>query len=55
VETSLGTAPADCTVTGSAADLYRALWHRQSANALTVDGDRGVLDHFLDRVHVRWS
>ena len=55
VETSLGTGPADCTVTGSATDLYRALWHRKSANALTVDGDRGVLDLFLDRVHVRWS
>ena len=49
-----GTAQA-VAVTGSATDLYRALWHRKSANALTVDGDRGVLDLFLDRVHVRWS
>jgi uncharacterized protein (TIGR03083 family) len=46
---------ADCTVGGTAGDLYLALWNRKEAGGLTAEGDRGVLDLFLDRVHIRWS
>jgi MDMPI C-terminal domain len=45
----------DCSVRGAAADLYLALWNRTGPQALVVEGDRGVLGLFLDRVHVRWS
>jgi uncharacterized protein (TIGR03083 family) len=44
-----------CTLSGRAADLYRALWNRGGTDALEVEGDRGVLDVFLDGVQVRWS
>jgi uncharacterized protein (TIGR03083 family) len=46
---------ADCTITGVAGDLYLALWNRKDASDLAVEGDPGVLDLFLDRVHIRWS
>ncbi|MEV6006766.1 maleylpyruvate isomerase family mycothiol-dependent enzyme [Streptomyces sp. NPDC051976] len=36
--------PADCTVTGSAQDLYLALWNRGPYEKLTVAGDDGLLD-----------
>jgi uncharacterized protein (TIGR03083 family) len=36
--------PADCTVTGSAEDLYLALWNRGSYEKLTVSGDDELLD-----------
>ena len=57
VRTSPGSdqAGSDCVVAGPAGDLYLALWNRRPAFDLAVDGDRGVLDLFLDRVHVRWS
>jgi len=57
VRTSPGTdeVSSDCLVTGAADDLYLALWNRRPASSLAVDGDRSVLDLFLDRVHVRWS
>ena len=43
----------DCVVTGVAEDLYLALWNRQETSCLQVDGDRGVLDLFSERVTVR--
>jgi uncharacterized protein (TIGR03083 family) len=46
---------AACTVRGSAADLYLALWNRLGPEVLTVEGDPDVLGLFLDRVHVRWA
>jgi uncharacterized protein (TIGR03083 family) len=46
---------ADCVVAGCAHDLYLVLWSRGSASGLSVDGDSGILDLFLDRVNVRWS
>jgi len=54
VETRRDMHEADCHVIGPASDVYLALWSRQSVDGLTVTGDRGVLDLFLDRVHVRW-
>jgi len=47
--------PADCEVAGTAEDLYLALWNRRQASCLQLNGDRGVLDLFLDRVNIRWS
>ena len=50
-----GDGDAACTVTGTAGDLYLALWNRAGPGALTIDGDASVLDLFLERVNVRWS
>jgi uncharacterized protein (TIGR03083 family) len=46
---------ADCTIAGPAGDLYLALWNRKQSAGLAVEGDRSILDLFLDRVHIRWS
>jgi hypothetical protein len=43
-----------CTLSGRAADLYRALWNRGGADALEVEGDRSVLNVFLEGAQVRW-
>jgi uncharacterized protein (TIGR03083 family) len=45
----------DCSVRGTAADLYLALWNRSGPEDLIVAGDKAVLGLFLDTVHVRWS
>jgi uncharacterized protein (TIGR03083 family) len=50
-----GSGGAACTLRGTAADLYRALWNRTSPDALLVEGDRSVLDLFGETVQVRWS
>lgn len=50
-----GETRADCQISGGAADLYLALWNRQQAAGLDVDGDRDVLELFADKVRVRWS
>jgi uncharacterized protein (TIGR03083 family) len=47
--------PADCEVAGTAEDLYLALWNRRPASCLQLNGDRGILDLFLNRVNIRWS
>jgi uncharacterized protein (TIGR03083 family) len=46
---------AACTVRGSAADVYLALWNRTGAETLSVEGDRDVLALFSDAVQVRWA
>ncbi len=46
---------AACTITGTAGDLYLALWNRAGPTALAIEGDASVLDLFLTRVNVRWS
>jgi uncharacterized protein (TIGR03083 family) len=52
-----GTVPADDSVSGSAEDLYLALWNRTPWDTLTVTG--GPADRLADRwasgVHVRWT
>ncbi len=51
-----GPAPAaGCAVQAAACELYLALWNRTGADRLTVNGDPGVLDAFLDTVRIRWS
>jgi uncharacterized protein (TIGR03083 family) len=47
-------AAADCSVTGTAADLYLLLWNRRGAEGLDVRGDSGVLDAWRRGYHVRW-
>ncbi len=46
---------ADCSVGGTAPDLYLALWNRAGPEALAVEGDRAVLGLFLEQVQVRWN
>ncbi len=50
-----GTSGADCTVSGSASDVYMSLWNRLPSSALRTDGDAGVLTGFCDKLHIRWS
>ena len=45
---------AACTLSGRAADLYRALWNRGGTDALGVEGDHTVFGMFLEGVQVRW-
>ena len=48
-------ATANCQVSGTANDLYLALWHRLPITGLRIEGDAGVLDFFNDQVQVTWS
>jgi uncharacterized protein (TIGR03083 family) len=48
-------ATANCQVSGSANDLYLALWHRLPITGLSIEGDAGLLDFFNDQVRVTWS
>ncbi|HZC39386.1 MAG TPA: maleylpyruvate isomerase family mycothiol-dependent enzyme [Streptosporangiaceae bacterium] len=50
-----GTGPADCTVTGPAANLYLLLWNRDPGGEIEVSGDPGVLAGFRDELKVTWS
>jgi uncharacterized protein (TIGR03083 family) len=46
---------ADCTITGSASDIYLALWNRASLDALCISGDRSTIDLLRDNVQIRWG
>jgi MDMPI C-terminal domain len=48
------TGPADCDVTGPAADLYLMLWNRRGASGLDVRGDAGTLAAFREHFRVTW-
>jgi uncharacterized protein (TIGR03083 family) len=54
VTTTPGTQAADCEITGSASDLYSALWNRPPAVSPNVTGDSGLLTQFGDQVQIRW-
>ncbi len=45
----------DCSVSGTASDIYLALWNRGSLDALTIDGDRSLIDALRENVRIRWS
>lgn len=47
-------APADCTIRGSAADLYLLLWNREPAKQPEVTGDLAVMRLWRERARVRW-
>ena len=51
--TSSDDAGAACTVSGTADDLYLALWNRTGADDLAVEGDRAVLGQFSEAVRIR--
>jgi uncharacterized protein (TIGR03083 family) len=55
VETRRTSGDADCTVKGTASDLYLTLWNRLHPIALQTDGDASVLHDFCDKFHIRWS
>ncbi len=44
---------AACTVSGTAHDLYLALWNRLGADELAVEGDGDVLGQFFEGVRIR--
>jgi uncharacterized protein (TIGR03083 family) len=49
--------PADCTVTGPAAEVYLLLWNRRDPGdlpGLRLTGDPGVLDQWRRGVRVTW-
>jgi uncharacterized protein (TIGR03083 family) len=48
-------ADADCSVSGSASDLYLFLWNRGGRDSLSIDGDAQLLDAWRHDVRVRWS
>lgn len=45
----------DCTVRGTASDLYLLLWNRRSPDGLDVAGDATLLDLWRQGLRVRWS
>ena len=49
-----GDGPADCDITGPAADLYLLLWNRRDASGLDVRGDAGTLAGFREHFRVTW-
>ena len=54
-ETVRRAADADCVVSGSASDIYLALWNRCSLDNLTIEGDRTAIDLLRDSVRIRWG
>jgi len=49
-----GDAPADCTVSGPASDLYLFLWNRRPVRPPVVTGDARVLELWRSGAQVRW-
>jgi hypothetical protein len=47
--------PADCAVTGAAAELYLTLWNRHPGDGLEVSGDRRLLAAFGGAARVTWG
>ncbi len=46
--------PADLALTGTATDLYAALWNRGDGSTITASGDHRVLEAWHDHTGVRW-
>jgi uncharacterized protein (TIGR03083 family) len=46
---------AECTVEGTASDLYLFVWNRLGAGDLAVDGDPEVLGLWREQVRITWS
>jgi uncharacterized protein (TIGR03083 family) len=45
---------ADLALSGTASDLYLAMWNRGDDSAITTTGDLGVLDIWRNRHRARW-
>jgi len=54
VVTSRHSNPADCTITGTASDLYLLLWNRRNDAGINVNGDRNLLSLWREGVRIRW-
>jgi uncharacterized protein (TIGR03083 family) len=52
---SAGGREADCVLSGSASDIYLALWNRAPLDALHVRGAREVADLLCDSVQIKWG
>ena len=50
-----GDGGAACTLSGTAEDLYLALWNRAEAQNLIIEGDREVLQQFSEVVRIIWA
>lgn len=50
-----GTGPADCTVSGTAHELYLLLWNRIPVTQAEASGDRTLLDLWRETAQIRWS
>jgi uncharacterized protein (TIGR03083 family) len=48
-------ADANSTVSGTASDIYLALWNRASLDNLTIEGDPTAIDLLRDSIHIRWG
>ncbi|MDJ0791741.1 MAG: maleylpyruvate isomerase family mycothiol-dependent enzyme [Acidimicrobiia bacterium] len=55
IRTSRGEEAADVTLTGTASDLYLAVWNRGDDSNIGIEGDRDILDVWHGNVRVRWS
>ncbi|MGZ4723690.1 MAG: maleylpyruvate isomerase family mycothiol-dependent enzyme [Ilumatobacteraceae bacterium] len=45
----------DCCVSGSASDIYLALWNRGSLDPLGITGDASLINALRDNVRIRWG
>ena len=45
----------DCCVSGSASDIYLALWNRGSLDSLGITGDASLINALRDNVQIRWG
>jgi uncharacterized protein (TIGR03083 family) len=48
-------AESDCTVGGSASDVYFVLWNRADDARLDISGRRDVFDLFRTKIAIKWS
>lgn len=47
-------AEADCTISGTASDLYLLVWNRRALDGLSVAGDPRSFAPWRKAVHIRW-
>lgn len=55
IRTVSGAEPADMTLSGAASDLYLALWNRGDDTAISIDGDRSVMDTWRTQLRIQWT
>jgi uncharacterized protein (TIGR03083 family) len=55
VITRVGNTQADCTLRGTAADLYLQLWNRPSPGGVRTEGDPAAIEVWRRLARVRWS
>mgnify|MGYP001819489978 CR=1 FL=1 len=55
ISTFKGIGPTDVTLTGTASDLYLAVWNRGDDSTIEIEGDSKVLDTWHETYRIRWS